>query len=79
MWGRDSHDCGYGYYSGEVCMICSKGPMLTLQQDVFVIPDGAPGALAELERRKFTAEEGVRRTLLVQLLYAHRRPFHRIT
>lgn len=29
-------------------------------QDVFVIPDGAPGALAELERRKFTAEEGVR-------------------
>ena len=28
-------------------------------QDVFVIPDGAPGALAELERRKFTAEEGV--------------------
>ena len=30
-----------------------------LSQDVFVIPDGAPGALAELERRKFTAEEGV--------------------
>lgn len=29
-------------------------------QDVFIIPDGAPGALAELERRKFTAEEGVR-------------------
>ena len=28
-------------------------------QDVFVIPDGAPGAIAELERRKFTAEEGV--------------------
>lgn len=28
-------------------------------QDVFVIPEGAPGALAELERRKFTAEEGV--------------------
>ncbi|KAH0830462.1 P-loop containing nucleoside triphosphate hydrolase protein [Lanmaoa asiatica] len=28
-------------------------------QDIFVIPDGAPGALAELERRKFTAEEGV--------------------
>jgi len=24
-----------------------------------VIPDGAPGAMAELERRKFTAEEGV--------------------
>lgn len=31
----------------------------TFFQDVFVIPDGAPGALAELERRKFTAEEGV--------------------
>ena len=30
-----------------------------LMQDVFVIPDGAPGALAELERRKFTTEEGV--------------------
>jgi hypothetical protein len=28
-------------------------------QDVFVIPDGAAGAMAELERRKFTAEEGV--------------------
>lgn len=29
-------------------------------QDVFVIPDGgSAGALAELERRKFTAEEGV--------------------
>lgn len=26
---------------------------------MFIIPDGAPGALAELERRKFTAEEGV--------------------
>ncbi|KAJ3728942.1 P-loop containing nucleoside triphosphate hydrolase protein [Lentinula raphanica] len=27
-------------------------------QDVFIIPDGVQGALAELERRKFTAEEG---------------------
>ncbi|KAG8744758.1 hypothetical protein FRC10_009523 [Ceratobasidium sp. 414] len=32
---------------------------MTAVQDAFVIPDGAPGALAELERRKFTAEEGV--------------------
>ena len=32
---------------------------MTAVQDVFVIPDGAAGALAELERRKFTAEEGV--------------------
>ncbi|KAI0648202.1 P-loop containing nucleoside triphosphate hydrolase protein [Trametes meyenii] len=33
-------------------------------QDVFVIPEGAAGALAELERRKFTAEEGDHLTLL---------------
>lgn len=32
-------------------------------QDVFIISDGAPGALAELERRKFTAEEGVGSTI----------------
>jgi ATP-dependent RNA helicase DDX35 len=32
---------------------------MTSVQDVFVIPEGAAGALAELERRKFTAEEGV--------------------
>ncbi|KAL9714908.1 hypothetical protein Ac2012v2_001568 [Leucoagaricus gongylophorus] len=37
---------------------------MTTVQDVFVIPDGAPGALAELERRKFTAEEGDHLTLL---------------
>ena len=27
---------------------------------MFIIPDGSAGAIAELERRKFTAEEGVR-------------------
>jgi HrpA-like RNA helicase len=32
---------------------------MTSIQDVFVIPNGASGALAELERRKFTANEGV--------------------
>ncbi|PSR75131.1 hypothetical protein PHLCEN_2v9316 [Hermanssonia centrifuga] len=37
---------------------------MTAIQDVFVIPDGAAGALAELERRKFTAEEGDHLTLL---------------
>jgi len=37
---------------------------MTTVQDVFIIPDGAPGALAELERRKFTAEEGDHFTLL---------------
>ncbi|KAI6153097.1 P-loop containing nucleoside triphosphate hydrolase protein [Pisolithus tinctorius] len=37
---------------------------MTSVQDVFVIPDGSQGALAELERRKFTAEEGDHLTLL---------------
>lgn len=37
---------------------------MTAVQDVFVIPDGAAGAIAELERRKFTAEEGDHLTLL---------------
>ncbi|PCH39572.1 nucleoside triphosphate hydrolase protein [Wolfiporia cocos MD-104 SS10] len=37
---------------------------MTAVQDVFVIPEGAAGALAELERRKFTAEEGDHITLL---------------
>lgn len=45
------HKCGE-----EILTIAA----MTAVQDVFVIPDGAPGALAELERRKFTAEEGVR-------------------
>ncbi|KAJ3554582.1 hypothetical protein NM688_g3031 [Phlebia brevispora] len=37
---------------------------MTTVQDVFIIPEGAAGALAELERRKFTAEEGDHLTLL---------------
>jgi len=37
---------------------------MTSVQDIFVIPEGASGALAELERRKFTAEEGDHLTLL---------------
>ncbi|KDQ29090.1 hypothetical protein PLEOSDRAFT_1039866 [Pleurotus ostreatus PC15] len=37
---------------------------MTSVQDVFIIRDGAPGALDELERRKFTAEEGDHLTLL---------------
>ena len=40
-------------------IFCTKHSSI-FKQDVFVIPDGAAGALAELERRKFTAEEGVR-------------------
>lgn len=34
-------------------------------QDVFIIPAGAAGASAELERRKFTAEEGVCLVILI--------------
>ncbi|KAK2467129.1 hypothetical protein APHAL10511_001387 [Amanita phalloides] len=37
---------------------------VTTVQDVFVIPEGSQGAIAELERRKFTAEEGDHLTLL---------------
>lgn len=33
---------------------------MTSVQNVFVFGEGAAGALAEVERRKFTAEEGVR-------------------
>lgn len=32
---------------------------IDILQDIFNIPEGAQGAVAELERRKFTAEEGV--------------------
>lgn len=47
-----------------------------------MIPEGTAGALAELERRKFTAEEGVRK--LEKLYHAFRGPpkahvFPRIT
>ncbi|KAH9048528.1 P-loop containing nucleoside triphosphate hydrolase protein [Lactarius hengduanensis] len=37
---------------------CSATIKIPYFQDVFIIPSGAAGALAELERRKFTAEEG---------------------
>ncbi|KAI0048245.1 P-loop containing nucleoside triphosphate hydrolase protein [Auriscalpium vulgare] len=37
---------------------------MTAVQDIFVIPDGAAGAIAELERRKFMAAEGDHLTLL---------------
>ncbi|KZT66720.1 P-loop containing nucleoside triphosphate hydrolase protein [Daedalea quercina L-15889] len=49
------HKCGE-----EILTIAA----MTAVQDVFVIPEGAQGALAELERRKFTAEEGDHLTLL---------------
>ena len=38
---------------------------LSYFQDVFIIPSGAAGAVAELERRKFTAEEGVLLSLIL--------------
>ncbi|KAJ3881529.1 P-loop containing nucleoside triphosphate hydrolase protein [Lentinula edodes] len=49
------------YQCGEEILTIAA---MTSVQDVFIIPDGAPGALAELERRKFTAEEGDHLTLL---------------
>ncbi|KAF7304640.1 hypothetical protein MKEN_01177900 [Mycena kentingensis (nom. inval.)] len=55
LFNSKEHKCGE-----EILTIAA----MTAVQDVFVIPDGAPGALAELERRKFTAEEGDHLTLL---------------
>ncbi|KAG6813096.1 hypothetical protein H0H92_013950 [Tricholoma furcatifolium] len=55
LFNSAEHKCG-----DEILTIAA----MTAVQDVFIIPDGAPGALAELERRKFTAEEGDHLTLL---------------
>lgn len=46
-------------------------------QDVFIIPAGAAGASAELERRKFTAEEGV--CIIIATLRKDDSDFCRIT
>ncbi|KAJ7594465.1 P-loop containing nucleoside triphosphate hydrolase protein [Mycena floridula] len=55
LFQSKEHQCG-----DEILTIAA----MTSVQDVFIIPDGAPGAIAELERRKFTAEEGDHLTLL---------------
>ncbi|KXN87724.1 putative ATP-dependent RNA helicase DHX35 [Leucoagaricus sp. SymC.cos] len=55
LFQSKEHKCGE-----EILTIAA----MTAVQDVFIIPEGAPGALAELERRKFTAEEGDHLTLL---------------
>jgi len=55
LFNSKEYKCG-----AEILIIAAT----TAVQDVFVIPDGAAGALAELERRKFTAEEGDHLTLL---------------
>ncbi|KAH8117149.1 P-loop containing nucleoside triphosphate hydrolase protein [Phellopilus nigrolimitatus] len=55
IFGSKEHRCGE-----EMLTIAA----MTSVQDVFVIPEGSAGALAELERRKFTAEEGDHLTLL---------------
>ena len=59
--------------SVQVCLPPFPFPLLLIwyQKNVFVIPDGAPGALAELERRKFTAEEGVRLLHLLLTIMFH--------
>ncbi|CAG8698013.1 9616_t:CDS:2, partial [Acaulospora colombiana] len=49
LWASKEHNCGE-----EILTIAA----MVAVQDVFIIPDGSAGALAELERRKFTAEEG---------------------
>jgi hypothetical protein len=61
MWGRNSDDHCNDRYSGisSLCTIDFDLKPLSVLQDVFIIPAGAAGASAELERRKFTAEEGV--------------------
>ncbi|TBU50208.1 pre-mRNA splicing factor [Dichomitus squalens] len=49
------------YQCGEEILTIAA---MTAVQDVFIIPEGSAGAIAELERRKFTAEEGDHLTLL---------------
>ena len=64
MWRRNSDNSCYDDGSSTYRMnqeVLFSYPCL---QDVFIIPDGGAGALAELERRKFTAEEGVRGSCL---------------
>jgi hypothetical protein len=58
MWRGDPDDCGNDRRAGRDHSFFIT-LLLIWAQDVFIIPDGGPGALAELERRKFTAEEGV--------------------
>lgn len=57
----DANDSCYDCDTSQSSLLFVHANLVNyFEQDVFVIPDGAPGALAELERRKFTAEEGVR-------------------
>ncbi|KAG8816906.1 hypothetical protein FRC19_011718 [Serendipita sp. 401] len=55
LWASKEFKCG-----DEILTIAA----MVAVQDVFVIPEGAAGAMAELERRKFTTEEGDHLTLL---------------
>lgn len=60
MRSGDIDNCSNVLRSGSFIAIDVDHQSLTdCLQDVFVIRDGGPGALDELERRKFTAEEGV--------------------
>lgn len=60
MRGGDADDSCYDCDTSQAPLLPVHANLVNYsEQDVFVIPDGAPGALAELERRKFTAEEGV--------------------
>ncbi len=59
MWRGNPYHCSHDSYSGKRFISCIYPGDTEYPEDAFVIPDGAPGALAELERRKFTTEEGV--------------------
>jgi hypothetical protein len=67
MWGRNPDDHRNDRCSGIGPTLCDRLQSETTfcLQDVFIIPTGAAGATAELERRKFTAEEGVCHVSLV--------------
>ena len=59
MWRRGFDHRGHDHRPGQSLSDRMIRSLITRhRQDVFVIPEGGPGALAELERRKFTAEEG---------------------
>jgi len=57
MRGGNSDDCGHDASTGTLRI---DQPVSNSYQNVFVLPEGGmKHTMAELERRKFTAEEGV--------------------
>lgn len=65
MLGGDTHDRCYDIGSGESFSIEETEYSRTIcEQNVFIIDDGGDSVRGELERRKFTAEEGDHLTAL---------------